>query len=216
MKRQTSAVETADGGTRSIIWAACGTLILASVVMAGLFAVRAPGFTALQGANAVASTAGKMQITIVTNAGPQHDWPAFTPASFSVPASHAVTISVTNLDGATPLTPSLLSYSKVTGVVGDSMVVVPIRIAHPRVARGRAHQVSVLNASTVSHTFTIPALGVNVPLPGASRTSFTLRIDKPGTYRWECFDPCGTGTSGFGAPMGVIGYMAGTITVNAT
>jgi hypothetical protein len=190
-------------------------LILASVVLAGLFAVRAPGFGSVQTASPVAANAAEVQMTIVTNGGPQHDSPAFTPATFAIPANQAVTISVTNLDGATPLPSSLQSYAKVKGVVGQSMAVTPIRISHPKVAKGQTRRLDELNASVVSHTFSIPALGINVPITGASRTTFTIQVAKPGTYSWECFDPCGSGPSGFGPPMGVVGYMAGTVTVTS-
>jgi plastocyanin len=152
-------------------------------------------------------------MTIVTNAGPHHNWPAFSPAAISIPANRSVTITVTNLDGATPLPSSLRTYSKVAGVIGDQMAIVPIHIAHPKVGAGGTREVTAVNATTVSHTFTIPALGINVPLLGSSRTSFTIRITKPGTYTWECVDPCGSGSTGFGAPMSMVGYMMGTVTV---
>ena len=215
MSDQAAVSDTTDTDIGPIIWAAGGMLILAAVVISALFAVRAPGFTSLQTANAVAPNAARVQLTIVTNAGPKHDWPAYSRANFAIPASQAVTISVTNLDGSTPLPSSLRSYAKVKGVVGGSMTVVPIRIGHPKVNAGRARRLDALNASAVSHTFTIPALGINVPILGGARTSFTVRITKPGTYSWECFDPCGSGASGFGAPMDMTGDMAGTVTVSA-
>ena len=215
MRDQAPGSNSTDGGMGPIIWAACGTLILAAVVLSGLFAARAPGFAALQTASAVAPNAARVQLTIVTNAGPKHDLPAFSPASFAIPANQAVKISVTNLDGSTPLPSSLQSYAKVRGVVGGSMTVVPIRVNHPKASAGQSRRIDALNATAVSHTFSIPALGINVPIPGAARISFTVRITKPGTYSWECFDPCGSGASGFGAPMSVTGYMAGTVTVSA-
>ncbi|MGA9919984.1 MAG: hypothetical protein WBR23_01810 [Candidatus Dormiibacterota bacterium] len=215
MRDQSPVSNCTDSSIGPIIWAACGTLVLAAIVISGLFVVRASGFTGLQTATAAAPNAGTVQLTIVTNAGPQHDWPAYSPASFAIPANQAVTISVINLDGSTPLPSSLRSYAQVKGVVGASMSVDPIRIGHPKASAGQARQFDALNAGAVSHTFSIPALGINVPLLGAARTSFTIRITKPGTYGWECFDPCGSGASGLGAPMGVTGYMAGTVTVSA-
>jgi hypothetical protein len=196
---------------------ACGVPLLAAVVMAALFMTGAPGFTSLQQNSPTSATvegAQKLNVTIVTNAGPHHNWPAFEPATIAIPANHPVTITVTDLDGSTPLTSSLRSYSKVTGVVGDDIEIVPIRVDHPRTATGAAREVDAVNASVVSHTFTIPSLGINVPLLGSSRTSFTIEIAKPGIYTWECFDPCGSGAGGFGAPMGLTGYMLGTVTAS--
>jgi plastocyanin len=195
---------------------ACGAPLLAAAVIAGLFMTGAPGFTSLQQSSAaILANSRNIQITIVTNAGPHHNLPAFEPAAISVPANRSVTFTVTNLDGATPLTSSLRTYSRVTGVIGNRMAIVPIKVTRPKVAIGRAQEVDSVNATVVSHTFTIPSLGINVPLLGSSRTSFTIRITKPGNYTWECVDPCGSGASGFGAPMGVVGYMAGTVTVTA-
>jgi hypothetical protein len=194
---------------------ACGAPLLAAAVIAGLFMTGAPGFTALQTAGPVSATLGSGQslhIIIVTNAGPHHNLPAFEPASFSIPSNRSVTVTVTNLDGSTPLPSSLRSYSRVTGVVGDHMKIVPIRVARPKVAAGRTRRVDAINSTVVSHTFTIPSLGINVPILGAARTTFTIRIAKPGNYNWACVDPCGSGPTGFGAPMSIVGYMAGTVT----
>ncbi|MGH7643221.1 MAG: hypothetical protein ACRENX_09460 [Candidatus Dormibacteria bacterium] len=185
--------------------------------MAGLFAVHAPGFTTLQAASPTGATRGGqgVHLTIVTNAGPQKNWPAFKPASFSVPAGQLVTIIVTNLDAATPLPASSGADARVTGVVGNVEKVVPIRSEPPYAARGRARLTRSVELNKVSHTFSIPSLRLNVPITANSRTSFTVRIRKVGKYSWLCFDPCGGGSSGFAAPMGVIGYMAGTVTAAA-
>jgi hypothetical protein len=206
--------------TRGVsIWtlaAACGALVVAAIVLAGLFVSGAPGFTALQKASPVAAlSAGSqnMNLTIVTNAGPQGDWPAFVPSSFSIPANQLVTITVTNLDGATPLPPALGSHAKVTGVVGGSETVVPISAGSPNSSKGKQGLVRAINTNQVSHTFTIPALGINVPVEAHSKISFTIRIAKPGTYGWQCFDPCGSGDSGTTGAMALPGYMEGAVTV---
>jgi heme/copper-type cytochrome/quinol oxidase subunit 2 len=91
----------------------------------------------------------------------------------------------------------------------------------------------VLNPDDASHTFTIPDLGVSVPLPGISSTAknpcgsspcplsndhntitFSFMAPGPGTYRWQCFVPCGAGfILGNGGPMQTIGWMDGLIEV---
>lgn len=208
-----------ESSVGAVIWATCGTLVIAALVMAGLFLGRAPGFSDLQVASPVSASSlatEQLHLTIVTNAGPQHDWPAYEPASFSLPANQDVTITVTNLDGATPLPSSLRSFTKVKGVASAGMTVVPINVSHPTIAKGAARVLHALNASVVSHTFSLPELGINVPIAAGSRTSFTVRFTRPGAYQWECFDPCGGGDSGTLAPMGRIGYMAGTVTVTAS
>lgn len=210
--------DDSDAVNSRIIWAACGTLVIAAVVLTGLFVTRAPGFTSLQTATATSGTPGAGQqvpLTIVTDAGPQQDWPAFEPSSFSIPAAQLVTITVTNFDSATPLPAALGSHAKVTGVVGGAATVTPIRQVRPYTAKGEARSVRAINLKLVSHTFSIPSLGINVPIAANSRTSFTIRVAKAGNYSWTCFDPCGAGTSGFGAPMGLAGYMTGTVTATA-
>jgi hypothetical protein len=76
---------------------------------------------------------------------------------------------------------------------------------------------TALAPEQIAHTFTIPQLHINVPLPGFGKESdtisFTFRISKAGTYTFQCFDPCGTGNSGFEGPMATKGYMVGTLSV---
>ena len=69
-----------------------------------------------------------------------------------------------------------------------------------------------INPNLASHVFAIPALGLSVPLEGASATAknpcgnapctlsqahttntFTFRTGAKGLYRWQCFVPCAAG-----------------------
>jgi hypothetical protein len=87
----------------------------------------------------------------------------------------------------------------------------------------------------VGHTFTIPTIGISVPLigiPGDAKnpcsvapcsTSFDHNVVKfsfmtpgPGQYPWQCFVPCGLGyLYGNGGPMQTVGYMDGFLKVVA-
>jgi len=77
--------------------------------------------------------------------------------------------------------------------------------------------------ANAAHTFAIPQLGVFVPLEGLSAAApatgfneitFSFRVGQPGTYHWQCFVPCGSGTIyGNGGPMQTLGYMAGELQV---
>jgi plastocyanin len=202
-----------------VLGVACGGPALAAVVIAGLFVAGAPGFTSLQRAGSTAAMSGhtqKVDLTIVTNAGPHHDLPAFQPASFTINTGQPVEFTVTNLDSATPLPTDLKSHAMVTGVLGGHEAVVPLGAKHSSAATGLARRVTAIAIGSVSHTFSITALGINVPILGNSRTTFTILVRKPGNYTWECFDPCGSGTNGFGSPMGVPGYMMGTVNATAS
>jgi hypothetical protein len=46
-------------------------------------------------------------------------------------------------------------------------------------------------------------------------TEFSFVTGDPGSYIWQCFDPCGSNFNGFGGPMATKGYMSGTFTVQA-
>jgi hypothetical protein len=90
-----------------------------------------------------------------------------------------------------------------------------------------------LNPDLASHTFTIPDLGVSVPLKGVgskapnpcgyapcdlsmahTTVTFTFRSGAPGVHRWQCFVPCAFGfILGFGGPMQTVGYMDGLLEV---
>jgi plastocyanin len=58
----------------------------------------------------------------------------------------------------------------------------------------------------ISHTFTIPDLQVNIPIPPDTMVVFSYTFTAPGVYSYLCTTPCGPG-------MGLAGYMLGYITV---
>ncbi len=144
---------------------------------------------------------------VINQAGMQQDWPAYSPTAMTVPANSLVTVTIHNYDlGDTPL-PTNSPFSKVQGTVGGVAT-----------ANGLAY--NYLAPAKVAHTFTISQLNVNVPIPGDApkgatyaSVTFTFHTGKAGTYTFQCFDPCGTGSSGWMGPMMTKGYMVGTLTV---
>jgi len=58
----------------------------------------------------------------------------------------------------------------------------------------------------ISHTFSMPDLQVNIPIPPDTMVVFTYTFSTPGVYSYLCTTPCGPG-------MGLAGYMLGYITV---
>ena len=140
----------------------------------------------------------------VLTSGPGHaDWPRFTPANFTVSKAGPVTITITNHDdGTSPLSSSLESYDAVQGgtetVDGTAVTSVP--------------------NSQVAHTLTVPDLGVNVVIPaaptgGTNTIVFTFTPTKSGSFTWQCYAPCGSGSDGMAGAMAMGGWMKGTITV---
>ena len=144
---------------------------------------------------------------VINQSGLQQDWPAYSPNNLVLPANSLVTITLRDYDmGDTPL-PKGSPFTTVQGVVGG-------------VAYADGHAYTALALDKIAHTFTIPQLNLNVPLPGDTTTgkdygvvTFTFRTGAAGTYYFQCFDPCGTGTNGWEGPMTTRGYMRGTLTV---
>lgn len=92
--------------------------------------------------------------------------------------------------------------------------------AYLRATAGRQVLVTVYNLDTAPHSFTSPALGLNVIVPAAKAeglqgtSTFSFTAKKPGTYHWKCILPCDNGGVNAWA-MTHDGFMAGTITVTA-
>lgn len=141
---------------------------------------------------------------VINQPGMQKDWPAYSPTNLVVPANSLVTITLHDYDSGSTALPSNTPFSTVQGTVGNRAYVngVPYTSVAP---------------DKIAHTFTIAQLHINVPLPGdgpsTDAITFTIRTGHAGTYMFECFDPCGTGSSGWEGPMMTRGYMMGTLTV---
>lgn len=133
--------------------------------------------------------------------------PAYSPTNFSLPANSLVTLTIINRDAGDTALPPASPYAYVSGVVGG-------------MARVDGRTYSLLDVTKVAHTFTIPQLGVSVPIPGDPpqgqqniSVTFSFRTGAAGMYRWQCMDPCGGAPAGWGGPMATMGYMIGMITV---
>lgn len=140
-----------------------------------------------------------------------------------VPAHSTVHVTVYEYDTLGPLRNQV--WGQVTGVDGGTEYL-----------NGQPLQVANAAGSTApAHTFTIPALDVNVPLVGVdpnaknqcsvapcqpsqahNTITFTFRTHGPGLFRWQCFVPCGLSfLDGTAGPMQTLGYMAGFLKVTA-
>ena len=140
---------------------------------------------------------------------------------FKVPAGSRINMTILGYDGCTPLRNPI--WGQVTGTTGNIM-------------RVDGQPVSFLNSwsgCTVGHTFSIPAINLNVPMATPPLTAtlcsnspcttnqphkvvtFSFRTPRAtGTYFWQCRVPCGGGfLDGFGGPMQTIGFMTGNMEV---
>ena len=160
---------------------------------------------------------------------------------FEVPANTKVNVTILGYDGCTPLRNP--TWGRVTGTEGGVENVQyfngkTMSASQPISVFGTWADCSV------QHTFAIPGLGLNVPIASvttyqensnlcgtspcvantdgeakAPHTVVTFSFTTPkagGTFRWQCFIPCGLGyLDGNGGPMGTLGYMMGQMEVQA-
>jgi hypothetical protein len=139
---------------------------------------------------------------------------------FKVPAGSKIDMTIYGYDGCTPLRNPF--WGKVTGTIGQVEYV-------------NGKPTSVINSwsgCNVGHTFSIPGIGLNVPMasPGLTanlcgtspctsgpKETMTFSFMSPkttGEYFWQCRVPCGGGfIDGFGGPMQTIGFMTGNMEV---
>jgi len=124
-------------------------------------------------------------------------WPQYSPANFTL---HTGLVRFTIVDNDSPANWSGCPCD-VQGTVGGVEYV-----------NGTAYH--IISGANVAHSFNAPDLNLAIYSPGANTTSFTVDITRTGQFVWFCVVPCGTGADPYNTPpMGVAGYMTGTITV---
>jgi len=132
-------------------------------------------------------------------------------ANISLPANRLIKLVITCYDdgNATILVPN---DNKVSGTTGGTIFVASNSNINASqdpsgiVINGGQNLTSV-PAVDVAHTFTIPNLNLNIPVPLSSTVVAYFTISKPGTYLWFCETDCGD------APMSTPGWMRGSVVV---
>jgi hypothetical protein len=182
---------------------------------------------------AATGSAPRVQLTLQTVASfgnrPHPDWVSYLAQEpngkwvhstvMRVPAYSTVKMTILQYDTATGLRNPF--WGQPRGTVGGTMNV-------------NGKTLHVLDPSLASHTFTIPEIGVAVPLEGIPSNAknpcsvapctlaqahmtvtFSFKTGKPGKYRWQCFVPCAFKfVFGNGGPMQSIGWMDGYLMVH--
>jgi hypothetical protein len=129
-------------------------------------------------------------------------------------------MTIYGYDGCTPLRNNF--FGGVTGTIGG------VASVDGKPTKG----INSWSGCNVGHTFSIPALNLNVPMATPSLTAnlcgtspctsgphrtMTFSFMTPrmaGTYFWQCRVPCGGGfIDGFGGPMQTFGFMTGNMEV---
>jgi hypothetical protein len=158
---------------------------------------------------------------------PQGQWVHTT--MWQVPAHTKIDVTIYQFDSGSPLRNQQIG--QVTGTIGDTATLdgTPFMVNNSNVGNG------------VGHTFSIPTIGLSVPLAGNDpnatlcavapcsvsnnspdpnnngphRTiTFSFMSPGPGNYPWQCFVPCALGfLFGNAGPMQTVGYMGGFMKV---
>ncbi|MDG6939546.1 MAG: hypothetical protein JRN39_03995 [Nitrososphaerota archaeon] len=124
-------------------------------------------------------------------------------ANISLPAFTPIELIIVNNDTRT--NPASDDMGAVDGAVGGKVV-------FNYTNDGRTYgsvPLSSVPADQLSHTFTIPQLGVSIPVTPFSVVVAHLYFDKTGTFYWMCWCPCGY------EAMVTPGWMSGQVTVHA-
>lgn len=146
-------------------------------------------------------------------------------ATINLPADRLINLTIVNFDdgAASPLGPpnaTSFSYYNVSGTIGGVMQVVNnTNVNSTQPATGNitlqgGETVSNVSIDGVSHTFTVPSLNINVPVPPSSIVHAQLYLNGTGSYYWQCMAPCGSGPDGWQAAMATAGWMTGTVVVS--
>lgn len=135
-------------------------------------------------------------------------WPRLAPADLTFHAGQTVVLRiVSHDDGVAPLLGAQTEFGSVQGTVGGTELVdgKPLRSMPPE---------------DVAHTFTVVALGLNLPIPAAPTGGSVTVVarfvpTRTGTFLWQCYAPCGSGAGSVGGAMSTNGWMAGKVRVIA-
>lgn len=138
-------------------------------------------------------------------------------AQITLPAHRLIELIIVNYDeGAANLTDS--KYETVAGTVNNQMAIVNnTRINSTMTSSGievrGAENVTSLPADEIAHTFTVPSLGINIPIGTSSTMVSYFTLSTPGTYSWFCMTACGGGPKGLDGAMSTPGWMTGSLVV---
>jgi hypothetical protein len=219
-----------SGTAKRTLW----TVVIAAAILVaiglyiGLYLVNVPGSVA---ATPTSSGASLYLATVpaAEPSDPNPTWVSFYgvnatsgnwqhQTTYVLPANTLVHVTIYEYDSQTGLRNPFIAQA--SGTVGGGFLL----DGKPTVA---------IDPDTASHVFSVPQIGLSVPLEGPTSNakntcsqapcslsqahhtiSFTFRTPGKGLYRWQCFVPCAAGfIQGNGGPMQTVGYMGGYIKV---
>ncbi len=139
-------------------------------------------------------------------------------ANIALPAHRLIKLTIIDYDdGAANLTGS--QYATVSGTKNNAVTVISNdNVNSSQAASGiqvsGGQNVTSLPANATAHTFTIPQLGINIPIAPSSTVVAYFTINQTGTFSWFCQTECGSGPSGLEGAMSTPGWMTGSAVVS--
>ncbi len=139
-------------------------------------------------------------------------------ANISLPAHKLIKLVIVNYDdgGANLTSPQ---YEAVTGTVNN--VVTEVNNNNINSSQGLSgiqisggQNVSSVSPDNIAHTFTIPQIGLNIPIEPSSTVSAYFTLNQTGTFTWFCMTECGAGATGILGAMATAGWMTGSVTIS--
>lgn len=161
------------------------------------------------------------QNTYNSTAGAQPAYYVLTPkglessANIALPANALIKLTIINYDDGNG---SLIDpqYANVQGTVNGTITY----FSNSNVNSTEGPKGIVLNGgqtvtsvppAILAHTFSIPSLKINIPVPLSSTVVAYIEITQPGTYGWFCYTACGSGPAGTWGAMDTPGWMTGNL-----
>jgi len=218
----------------SLAWKVTVTVILFAVAAAAAVVLIVNLLGSPPTVDFSADSSGQVNVTLQTvgtyGSGSHPTWVSYLVQSpdgqwvhttlFQVPQHMRINVTIYQYDSGSPLRNQQVGM--VQGTLGGVATL-----------NGKVFHVINSNAGNgVGHTFSIPSLGINVPLyannPNANLCAaapcstssphnivqFSFVSPGPGDYPWQCFVPCGLGyLYGNAGPMQTVGYMDGFMKV---
>ena len=128
------------------------------------------------------------------------------PSTITVPSNRLIELTITTYDMDNLTTDPM--FLQVNGTINNQITLVNGTMASMEdYNMAWAQNVSSVPASEILHTFTIKDLNINIPVVAGMTEIAYLNIHQTGTFRWDCFAPCGIET------MSEAGWMSGTFIV---
>ncbi|MDG6906060.1 MAG: hypothetical protein JRN20_09780 [Nitrososphaerota archaeon] len=139
-------------------------------------------------------------------------------ANISIPAHRLIKLVIVNYDdGAANLTNP--QYSNVSGT--QNGVISVVNNDNVNSSQGTSgininggETVSSVSPDNIAHTFTVPQLNLNIPVPPSSVVTAYFTTNSTGTFTWFCFTQCGSGATGTEGAMSTPGWMTGSVVVS--